>query len=495
MAAKRDEEDPAAPSGGDDSPDWTTWLRSRLERVSNSEREAADSVQDVPEEVAGGDPPQPEGPVPQGHAAPKSAPAAPAPPPAPGSARSAPTPAPAPVLPAPTPAPVLPAVAASTSGSEVDALRAAVTALVAGVGALADTFSGFRTTVTERLDEYRETLLRATTDTATELEAHRQVHAAATDKPATDEPDPALAEVNVQLQRLAAGIADLTLIRTEMEAHRQVHAAAAEPDPALAEVNDQLQRLSAGMDDVAAIRTELEAHRQVHAAADADADEPDPALGEVNDQLQRLAAGIDHVAAIRGDDERWAEVMGRLLDEVDAERQATEQERSVTGGVIERLEGLEQAVQGIATDVAENVAGQQRIATELAEMAEAYPGFTAEWAQFVEGQERLAGYVAQIGQAQQGVTAEVTHLVLGQQRIVEDVAELARAQQRQADEVTQMALAQRASAEAEAVLEGVVRDAAIEQRPPSPVRSPAPPGRRRAPLRADRQSAPPGRSR
>ncbi len=399
MAAKREEEEPAAPSGGDDAPDWTTWLRSRLERVSNSERKAADSGQDVPEEVAGGDPPKPEGPVPQGNAAPKTAPAppAPAPAPAPGSAR-----------PAPTPVPVRPAAAASTSGSEVDALRAAVTALVAGVGALADTFSGFRTTVTERLDEYRETLLRATTDTATELEAHRQVHAGA----ATDEPNAALAEVN--------------------------------------------------------------------------------------DRLQRLAAGMDHLTTIRGDDERWAEVMGRLLDEVDAERQASEQERSVTGGVIERLEGLEQAMQGIATDVAENVAGQQRIAAELAELAElaaAYPGFTAEWAQFVEGQERLASYVAQMAQAQQGVTAEMAQVAEGQQRIAEDVAELAQAQQRQADEVTQMALAQRASAEAEAVLEGAVRDAAIEQRPLPPVRPPASSGRRRAPLRAERQAPRPGRSR
>ncbi|MBA3955729.1 MAG: hypothetical protein H0X58_03605, partial [Acidimicrobiia bacterium] len=181
MVDKKDEEDPAPASDDQDAPDWTTWLRSRLERVSSSERKAAGSVHEVPGESVGGDEQGRTGTGPEGE-----------------TATPAPTPAP---TPGPTPAPRVPALTFGSTTvplSEIEALRAAVTALVAGVGTLADTFSGFRSSVTDRLEEYSETVQRVTSDTATELGEYRKAQAGS-----TDDLGRAVAEVRERLRGLS----------------------------------------------------------------------------------------------------------------------------------------------------------------------------------------------------------------------------------------------------------------------------------------------------
>lgn len=362
MAAERDEEQPRTPKGDEEAPDWTTWLRSRLERVSSSERKAGESVRDAPGE-AGDD---------QQHGEDSTSPPATAPPgsgPAPvasgpGLVKSSPASIPprSPAASASTPAPT-----PGSTAVEIEALRAAVTALVAGVGALADTFSGFRSVVTERLEEYSGTVLRVTKDTAAELEEHRKVHAGSTDE----------------------------LGRT---------------------------------------------------------------VAEVSDRLQRLAGGMEELTMIRGDDERWAEVMGRLLDEVDAERQAGERQKSTTEGVVKRLDGLDQALQRIAAEVTEMAVGQQRITAELTEMA--------------VGHHRVAADVAQVAVAQRSSAKAATQQL---------AAELDRPPRLTDAQVRLLA---------EAVLEVAAEKRSSPSSPP-PFRPSAPPrGRRQTPLRAQRKARP-----
>lgn len=281
----------------------------------------------------------------------------------------------------------------------MEALRAAVTALVTGFAALADTFSGFRSVMTERLHEYSGAVLQVSRDTVAELKEHRKVHAGASES-------------------------------------------------------------SAGN------------------------------VAEVSDQLQRLAAGMEHLAGIRSDDERWAEVMGRLLDDVDAERQAGERERSAAESMAERLQGLEHVVQGVVADLAEMAAGNQRLAEEVGEVTAT--------------QQRVGAELAEITKTQQRVTEVLAEMAAGQQRVADDVAEVAATQQRVAEDVAEVAaVARQAAPDLEAVplrlddaqirmLAEVVREAAAEKRPPPPVPLR---GRRQAPLRAERKSASPRPSR
>ncbi|HEV2069646.1 MAG TPA: hypothetical protein VGR26_07630 [Acidimicrobiales bacterium] len=298
-SAKDVEGESGSGDGEENIPDWTTWLRSRLERVSNSERTAAGSTEAPAREADGHDQPEPrrpagpadeqavsdEGvgsaerlpvevtpseqasPVPDDHSE-DDGPEVPLATSATTSARMAPPPTTSerPIAPVPDSAFLI----------EMEALRAAVTALVAGVGVLTDTFTGFRSVVSERLTEYNGL------------------------------------EIGERLQRLGHGIEGLGKLRGEFEENRRLQATT-----------------------IAELR-----HNEA----------------EVGERLQRLAEGMEKLVAIRSDDDRWAEVMGRLLDEVDAERHAGEREVLAGEGVIERLDGLDQALGRITADVSEAMA-------------------------------------------------------------------------------------------------------------------------------------------
>jgi uncharacterized coiled-coil protein SlyX len=121
------------------------------------------------------------------------------------------------------------------------------------------------------------------------------------------------------------------------------------------------------MDDLATIRVELEEHRTTHTGSTDELGstvaEIGGAVAEMSVRLQRQAATMENLAALRGDDERWAEVMGRLLDEVDVERQTGQREDAAPEGVVERLTGLEHALQSVAADLAD-VAAAQRVSAD-----------------------------------------------------------------------------------------------------------------------------------
>ncbi|HWH35828.1 MAG TPA: hypothetical protein VNT56_10985 [Acidimicrobiales bacterium] len=194
-----------APEPGEDAPDWTTWLRSRLERVSNSERRAT------------GEAP--------------------------------------------------PALLV-----EMEALRAAVASLVAGIGALTDSFSTFRSGLNERLDEHTRRVREAARQSASGTDQARQALTGA-----TADLGRALAAVEGRLDGVAGQLQEL--------------AAAGEASPA-------------------------------PSAAGSGTDELRSILADQGERLDRLVLGMDELVAVRSDDDRWAEVMGRLLDEIDAERVA-----------------------------------------------------------------------------------------------------------------------------------------------------------------------------
>ena len=251
MPSAKDVEGGSAGGDGDENtPDWNTWLRSRLERVSTSERTAAASTEAPAKEVLADEQPGqrrvedspaqdpgvpaegvgfaervPVEEVASGDSSPVEADA-------PEEASAASPTASAPIAPVPTtrdvPAPD------SVFLIEIEALRAAVTALVGGVGALTDMFTGFRSVVSERLNEYH------------------------------------------------------------------------------------------GL--------------------------------QIGERLQGLTEGMEKLVAIRSDDDRWAEVMGRLLDELEAERQAGDREMLAAESVLERLDGLEEAQGRVTADVSEAMA-------------------------------------------------------------------------------------------------------------------------------------------
>ena len=341
MPSAKDVEGGSASGDGDENiPDWTTWLRSRLERVSTSERTAAASTEapaqdvladeqpdqrraeDSPpldpgltaegvgfaervpvEEVASEDSSPVEAAAPEEAHAPEEAAAPEEVAAAEEGATAEEAPAASPTAPAPiaavpttrdVPAPPAPD---SAFVIEIEALRAAVTALVAGVGALTDMFTGFRSVVSERLNEYNGL------------------------------------EIGERLQRLGHGMEGLGKLRGEFEENRRLQAAT-----------------------IAELR-----HRQA----------------EVGERLQGLARGMEKLVAIRSDDDRWAEVMGRLLDEVDAERQAGEREMLAAEGVLHRLDGLEEALGRVTADVSDamtrlpDVADGERRAREQEELTAA----------------------------------------------------------------------------------------------------------------------------
>lgn len=373
MPSAKEEGESARGDGDEDIPDWTTWLRSRLERVSSSERTAAEQAEAAPDEVVADKEPEEGADEKQVVQEPSSAPASPPPPPpvsappvsAPPVSPPPPPPVspppvspepPRPASPAPAPAPVPTSGTDSSVGSETEALRAAVTALTAGVGALTDTFTAFREQVIERLHEYSETVQRASERTAAELEDNRRMQAVA----------------NAELRQ-----------------------------------ND----------------------------------------AEVTERLQRLADGMEGLAALRSDDERWAEVMGRLLDEVDAERQAGEREVLAAGGVIERLDGLEGAMARITAEVSGGM-GRSGDALEAEQQARERDTLTAE---------KVLGRLNELDQALRQIAADV-----GRAR-------------RSNDEVQLPARAVRAS-------DASTRKSSSSTRKP-PTRAPV---RRSAPLRADR---------
>ena len=406
MPSAKDVEGGSAGGDGDENiPDWTTWLRSRLERVSSSERTAAGSAEaPAPEVVADEEPdqrPAQDSPaedqavsdqgvgfaerlpveVASGQA---SSVVAGGPEGAPATSATASVPnAPVPPVPS-TPDVPTPAAPDAAFVIEIEALRAAVTALVAGVGALTDMFTGFRSVVSERLNEYNGL------------------------------------EIGERLQRLGHGIEGLGKLRGEFEENRRLQA-----------------------DTIAELR-----HNEA----------------EIGLRLQRLVEGMDKLVAVRSDDDRWAEVMGRLLDEVDAERQAGERELLAAEGVIERLDGLEQALGRVTTDVSEAMTrlpdapdGERRAGDEELLAAEAVI-------------ERLDG-LEQALDRMAGDVAEMTAAL----RLSEDRAQAA------------------ASAEVQLPPRSVPMDddGAITL---PPARRPAarPPGGRAAPLRAERR---PGSSR
>lgn len=402
MPSAKDVEGGSASGDGDENiPDWTTWLRSRLERVSSSERTAAGSAEaPAPEVVADEEPDQRPAqdslakdqavsdqgvgfaerlPVEVASAQASSVEAG-------GPVGGPATSATAPVPPVP-PARDVPTSAAGDSAFviEIEALRAAVTALVAGVGALTDMFTGFRSVVSERLNEYNGL------------------------------------EIGERLQRLGHGIEGLGKLRGEFEEN---------------------QRLQAST--IAELR-----HNET----------------EIGERLQRLTEGMDKLVAVRSDDDRWAEVMGRLLDEVDAERQAGERELLAAEGVLERLDGLEQALGRVTADVSEAL---NRLPDAL------------------EGERRAREEDELTGEE---VVARLDGLEQALDRMAGDVAEMTAAL-RASEDRAQGATSTEVQLPPRSV--SMDEDGAIT---PSPRRRPAarPQGRRAAPLRAERRPGAPRR--
>jgi hypothetical protein len=204
----------------DEVPDWTVWLRARLERVSSSEGKTADreaTALPAPVQVGAGDsgdsgggtiatspevsaPPATADPTADPVTSPastdtdadpdaetdadtdadtetdqSSASAAKASPPVTAgqpqavvSSAAGPPPAVAPSVALPDP----------TLTIALESLRSASMALSARVDALADTTSSFRSVLNERLDEYAETVLRVAKGNASDIEEYRRMHAA-----------------------------------------------------------------------------------------------------------------------------------------------------------------------------------------------------------------------------------------------------------------------------------------------------------------------------
>lgn len=399
MPSAKDVEGGSASGDGDENiPDWTTWLRSRLERVSSSERTAAGSAEAAaPEVVADEEPDQRSAqdspardqtvsdqgvgfaerlPVEVASAQASSMEAG-------GVANAPATSATAPVPPTPD----VPSSAAADSAAviEIEALRAAVTALVAGVGALTDMFTGFRSVVSERLNEYN-------------------------------------------------GL----------------------------EIGERLQRLGHGMEGLGKLRGEFEENQRLQASTIAELRHNETEIGE---RLQRLTEGMDKLVAVRSDDDRWAEVMGRLLDEVDAERLAGERELLAAEGVLERLDGLEQALGRVTADVSEAL---NRLPDAL------------------EGERRAREEDELTGEE---VVARLDGLEQALDRMAGDVAEMTAAL-RASEDRAQGATSTEVQIPPRSV--SVDEDGAIT---PSPRRRPAarPQGRRTAPLRAERRPGAPRR--
>ncbi len=289
------------------TPDWTVWLRSRLERLASSEgkedgaeppldaaldpflppRPSAPVEDPAPPEVevtAGGEvvpasfseSPQQDAALPTG--------------PDPGvvagldALRSAVAALPT----GPDPGVVAglealrSAVAALPTGPDpgvvagLEALRSATTALSIRVEALADANSSFRSVLNERLDEYAETVLRVVKGTTSNLDEYRRMHATSI----------------TELRRTGA---------------------------------------------------------------------------ETAGSLARLAGRMEELATIQGDDERWVEVMGQLCDEVTAERawgrshEEVRAEEAVSSS--ERLGAVEEVLDRLAAQVA-GLAARVQVAQE-----------------------------------------------------------------------------------------------------------------------------------
>lgn len=398
MPSAKDVEGGSVSGDGDENiPDWTTWLRSRLERVSTSERTAAASTEAPAQEVVAGEhpdqrsaedsPPEDEGVSGEGDRLPAEDVAAeawssveddvPEQPDVPVEASAGPRTAAAPIAPVPAVRDVAPPPAPDPAFViEIEALRAAVTALVAGVGALTDMFTGFRSVVSERLNEYNGL------------------------------------EIGERLQRLGHGIEGLGRLRGEFEENRRLQA------------------------------TTIAELRQSEA--------------EIGERLQGLANSMEKLVAIRSDDDRWAEVMGRLLDEVDAERQAGEREMLAAEGVLERLGGLEEAMGRVTVDVSEAMA-------RLPDLLDAERR-AREQEELTAG--KVIGRLDKLEQALDRIAGDVAHMTAAL-RASEDRAQAV------------------ASAEARRPPSaGHGDDGAAE--PPSTRRAARPPGRRATPLRAER---------
>ncbi|MBA2438121.1 MAG: hypothetical protein H0V52_07195 [Acidimicrobiia bacterium] len=243
------------------------------------------------------------------------------------------------------------------------------------------------------------------------------------------------------------------------------------------------------MDDLATIRVELEEYRTTHTGSTDELGstvaEIGGAVAEMSVRLQRQAATMEDLTALRGDDERWAEVMGRLLDEVDAERQTGQREDAAPEGVVERLTGLEHALQSVAADVAELVSNQQGAAA-------------ADAAEMVLAQQSLVAEVAAVAAAQQGVAADLAD-VAAAQRVSADQQraplQLDEAQVRLLAEAVLGAASDMRPSPADSSPPAMV-DALAETPPSAPDKRPAPArGHRAAPLRAERKAPSPGRRR
>ncbi len=309
------------------SPDWTVWLRSRLERVAISERQGADTGSDEKEgtgsdeegreaeaATAGNSTAEdagpaadrrhsepflpvpeprsddaelalrldwPEHPLQQALTAESlQVPASvdPAPPPPPVVARVAPAPDPTPAILAGLDS-LQTAVSALPSGPDpailagLDSLQTAVSALPARIDAAADATGSFRSVMNDRIDEYVETVMRAAKGTSSDLEEYRRMHASSI----------------TELRRVTIDTAET---------------------------------------------------------------------------LRRLTGWIEELATVQGDDERWAHAMTGVFEEMAAERRAQEDHLTDTLSSLSSLPGrLDQVEGGLREALAE--LADARLASEV----------------------------------------------------------------------------------------------------------------------------------
>lgn len=361
----RGQNDDPAGTGGGDTPDWTTWLRSRLERVARSERRGAEVVSDTEAEGDGDGaedevdedgptgtdvpPPSPMGAEDTAAIDPQLDWLQPSQPDAAARATSAlrtgpVPPPPVPVAPhaPPPPPPAEPAAAPPPPGPafdrDLESVMTAVVALTARIDALVDATTGYRTALDERLDEHGEAVLRAITTDGSDREEHRRSH------------DAAIAEVQRSTTETAGTLRRLT---------------------------DEVEHLATVVGDderwVGAVRTVVDADAAERRAAGQRTEDALTALSERLDGIEGAVSGIatllsglqEHLAP-PGDDEPWAEAVRQVFEEVaGAHRGDEERAEEALSGIPERLGDVERALGQLAAELAEARAQPAPPAPEL----------------------------------------------------------------------------------------------------------------------------------
>lgn len=382
--------DPAgtAPGSGGDTPDWTTWLRSRLERVARSERRGAavvdddtstdtstdddanavteasavagtgtsfDTDTDIDDDIhtdieASGDSDTgteaPPSPLPRPEDLFVDSPPDWLQPSLPPDASARATSGfgtrvlPPPPGPPPPPAtgsspgpPTAPAVEQGFSSA-----MAAVVALSARIDALVDATTGFRSALSERLDTSSDEVLGVARSTAADLDEHRRSQDAAITglQGSATENAEVLHRLTERVEHLATVAGDdehlVDAVRPVIEANAaEQRAGAQRTQEALVAMSERLDRLEESLS-----------------------------------QLVAGLSGLEEQLAVPVDDEPWVEAVRQVFEEVAGARRGDEERaEEALSGVPERLVGVERALDELAEDLAAVRAGPASPALEL----------------------------------------------------------------------------------------------------------------------------------